>query len=58
MWPLTGCARLRLGGFAGLLWLALATVVVPVVPVVPVVAFAGLLAKRLAAPPVTMPVHA
>ena len=55
MWPLTGCARLRLGGFAGLLWLALATAVVPVVPVV---AFAGLLAKRLAAPPVTMPVHA
>jgi hypothetical protein len=52
VWPLTGCAKLRLGGFAGLLWLALATVVVPVV------AFAGLLAKRLAAPPVTMPVHA
>ena len=39
-------------GFAGLLWLALATAVVPVV------AFAGLLAKRLAAPSVVTPVHA
>jgi hypothetical protein len=39
-------------GFAGLLWLALATAVVPVV------AFAGLLAKRLAAPAVVLPVHA
>ena len=37
-------------GFAGLLWLALATAVVPVV------AFAGLLARRLSSPPLALPV--
>ncbi|WP_321833582.1 MFS transporter [Pseudomonas kulmbachensis] len=42
--------QLVVDGFAGLLWLALATAVVPVV------AFAGLLAKRLAAPPLALAV--